>query len=87
MQASIRTVKDRFSEFVRLARCGEEIIVTSHDKPVAKLVPLSADEIGRTASRQALLEELSELRKSLSGGCSGPPLSQVVANLRRGARY
>jgi len=87
VHASIRAVKDRFSEFVRLARRGEEIIVTSHDKPVAKLVPVSPQDIERTTSRQALLDELEELRGSLAGRCSGLPLSQTVIDLRKGARY
>ena len=87
MQASIRAVKDRFSEFVRLARRGEEIIVTFHDKPVAKLVPLSAEEGKQTTGRQALLAELTELRDSLADRCAGAPLSQTVVDSRKGARY
>lgn len=87
MYASIRAVKDRFSEFVRLARRGEEIIVTSHDKPVAKLMSVSSEDVERTTSRQALLDELEELRRSLTDRRSGPPLSQTVIDLRKEARY
>ncbi|NTU60459.1 MAG: type II toxin-antitoxin system prevent-host-death family antitoxin [Deltaproteobacteria bacterium] len=87
MQASIRTVKDRFSEFVRLARRGEEIIVTSHDKPVAKLVALSEEERGRVPGREALLAELLLLRESLAGRHDGQPLSETVVLLREGERY
>ena len=87
MQASIRTVKDRFSEFVRLARLGEEIIVTYHDKPVAKLVPVSPEDVEAATNRHTLLQELKELRESLPGGRSGPPMSQTVIDLRKEARY
>ena len=87
MRASIRAVKDRFSEFVCLARRGEEIIVTSHDKPVAKLVPVSPDDVERATGRKALLDELEELRESLPAHCSGPPLSRTVIDLRKEARY
>jgi prevent-host-death family protein len=85
--ASIRTIKDHFSDFVRRAGLGEEIIVTSHDRPVAKLVPVAPEDLDRTISRQAFLADLSALRDSLSGRCSGAPMSQAVIDLRRGARY
>lgn len=87
MQASIRTVKDRFSEFVRRARLGEEIVLTSRDRPVAKLVPISPEEAAGSVSREALLEELGELRASLGAGPAGAPLSQTVIDLRREGRY
>lgn len=78
MQASIRTVKDHFSEFVRRACLGEEIVVTSHGEPVAKLVPISPEDIERVTSRRSLLGELEILRESLlRGRCSGMPMVSV----------
>ena len=34
--------KTHFSEYVARAEAGEEIIITRHNKPVAKIVPLNA---------------------------------------------
>lgn len=34
--------KTRLSEFVARAEAGEEVIITRHNKPVAKIVPLHA---------------------------------------------
>ena len=36
----IRDLKDRLSEYLRLAADGEEIVITLHKRPIAKLVPL-----------------------------------------------
>lgn len=87
MQVSIRTAKDRFSEFVRRARLGEEIVVTSHDRPVAKLVPVSPEDLEGTTTRPVLLADLEALRASLGDRCPQGPLSQTVVGLRKGARY
>jgi prevent-host-death family protein len=37
---TIHAAKTRFSELVRRAEAGEEIIIARGDKPVARLVPL-----------------------------------------------
>lgn len=41
MHVPIRELKARLSEYLRLAAEGEEIIVTQHRRPVARLVPMS----------------------------------------------
>lgn len=35
--------KTHLSEYVARAEAGEEVIITRHNKPVAKIVPLTAD--------------------------------------------
>ena len=37
---TIHAAKTRFSELIRRAEAGEEIIIARGDKPVAKLVPI-----------------------------------------------
>jgi prevent-host-death family protein len=37
---TIHAAKTRFSELVRRAEAGEEVIIARGDKPVAKLVPI-----------------------------------------------
>jgi prevent-host-death family protein len=48
----------RFSELLREVREGNTYIVTSHGRPVAKIVPLSNDERTGEAAHAALLEHL-----------------------------
>lgn len=40
MHVPIRELKDRLSEYLRLTAEGEEIIITLHKRPIAKLVPM-----------------------------------------------
>ena len=40
MHAPIRDLKARLSEYLRLAANGEEVIVTLHKRPIARLVPM-----------------------------------------------
>ena len=87
MQASVRTVKNRFSEFLRRVQRGEEIIVTSRNRPVAKLVPLGPEDAQQGPSREALIEDLAALRDSLSGTLAGEPLSRTVVDLRKKERF
>ena len=34
--------KNRLSEFIQMVRAGEEVVITSHGNPVAKLVPVDS---------------------------------------------
>lgn len=38
MTVSVRELKNRLSEYLRRAQAGEEIVVTSHGKPVGRLL-------------------------------------------------
>jgi prevent-host-death family protein len=52
MHVAVRELKDRLSELLRRAEAGEEIVVTSHGRPVARLVPV--DPFAATNSAEAL---------------------------------
>ena len=38
MEVSIRELKDKLSEFLRLVAQGEELVITNHGKPLARIV-------------------------------------------------
>ncbi|WP_041458945.1 type II toxin-antitoxin system Phd/YefM family antitoxin [Ammonifex degensii] len=44
MQAGIREVKNRFSEYLRRVKQGEILLITERNVPVAKLIPVQRDE-------------------------------------------
>jgi prevent-host-death family protein len=48
----------RFSEILRKVRDGGSVTVTSHGKPVARIVPISPDGDGSKGARAALLARL-----------------------------
>lgn len=54
MQISVTDAKDRLAELVRRAEAGEEVILTRHGHPVARLVPVKP--VADAKSRKALLD-------------------------------
>jgi len=40
MNVAVRELKDHLSEYLNRASAGEDVIVTSHGKPIARLAPL-----------------------------------------------
>ena len=50
--------KTHLSELVARAEQGDEVIITRHNKPVAKLVPMSRARRGTVTSRQTAIEAL-----------------------------
>ena len=52
--------KNRLSELLQLVENGEEVTITRHGKPVAKLVPASQYDPARV---KRAVEELKEMRK------------------------
>ena len=48
----------RFSDLLRGVRKGRTYVVTSHGRPVAKIVPAETDERNAAAARAALLARL-----------------------------
>ena len=56
--------KSRFSELIDRAERGEEIVVTRHGKPVARVAPLAKSE--RSPEEiEALMERARALRESI----------------------
>lgn len=59
----------KFSELLRGVRKGRRYVVTSHGKPVAKLVPAEVDE-GAVRSSRALLFERLQSQKPVKGSAA-----------------
>lgn len=48
----------RFSEILRTVRKGKTVVVTSHGKPVARIVPMTEDDRTVRGARAALFQRL-----------------------------
>jgi prevent-host-death family protein len=70
--------KNRLSELLDAAENGEEVMITKHGRPVAKLVPV--DEFDRAKVREAI-ESLMEFRKKHSLG--GVRIKDLINEGRR----
>jgi prevent-host-death family protein len=60
LQIGAFEAKNRLSELLQLVENGEEVTITRHGKPVAKLVPASQYDPARV---KRAVEELKEMRK------------------------
>jgi prevent-host-death family protein len=52
----------RFSELLRTVRKGRSVLVTSHGRPVARIVPVAEDERMQKRARSALFDRLRRER-------------------------
>jgi prevent-host-death family protein len=57
----------RFSELLRTVKTGRSVVVTSHGKPVAKIVPVVEDERAAEGARSALFARLRTERVVKAG--------------------
>lgn len=77
----VAEAKAKFSEMLRRAGAGEEIVVTSHGRPVARILP-PADA---RPSREQWIADLMEFRRSRKG--IGATREEIVQWIREGRRY
>lgn len=77
----VAEAKAKFSEMLRRAGAGEEIVVTSHGRPVARIVPPA----GAHPSREQWIADLMEFRRSRKG--IGATREEIVQWIREGRRY
>ena len=71
MNISIAEAKAKFSELVKRAEAGEEIIVTRHGKMVARFMPPNAKPEERSASMAHWRARSGLLTISMSSGPNG----------------
>jgi prevent-host-death family protein len=74
----VAQAKARFSEMLRRAGAGEEIVVTSHGRPVARIVPAEPTKPTGDVAVQRLLEA----RRSLAG--AGITRDEITEWIREG---
>lgn len=84
MRIPVRVLKNELSKYLRQIHEGNEIIVTYHDHPIAKIVPFIAEE-GAPSSKDIFLSELKHCREK--SVYRGKALSEIVLNQRAKERY
>lgn len=72
--------KTKLSELLDMVERGEEVTITRHGEPVAKLVPVRGD--AERARVKALIEEIKETRKGLTLG-GGISIKELIEEGRR----
>lgn len=85
--ANVRSLKARASEYIRQARKDGGVVVVSHGKPTAALIPLDEDTF-----EDYLIEHSSVLRASIEKSFAehrakgGVPIEKAIAETRRELR-
>lgn len=64
MQASIKDLKNNLSSYLKMVGCGQELIITSHHHPVAKIIPIS-DEAVTGKIDKSFFAEIQQLHQHL----------------------
>ncbi len=64
-EVSLAVAKDKFSEYAAAAASGEEIVITRHGRPYAKLVAIN-EVAQRQRARKALIARLDAYRAHLA---------------------
>ena len=72
--------KTHLPRLLERVRQGESVTITKHGRPVARLVPVAADDGER--ARQAASRIRSRRRR-----IKGAPLAELVASIHEGHRY
>jgi prevent-host-death family protein len=75
---NLKEARARLSDLVRAAEHSESVVITRRGKAVARIAPVEK----KTAKR---FPDLTDFRNSIK--VRGKPLSQVVIDRRREARY
>lgn len=71
MRVSIRELKNNLSKYLQMTASGEPVIVTSHNKPVAKITPIPQSENERM-QKLMRIEGIVWTNKKPHGGKTRP---------------
>ena len=85
MKISVRELKSRLSETLRRVTAGEEVVVTSRGKEVARLLPPRARR-GKALSEAELIERFRRLPGVRAGSCGKPALSKPLVRIGKGEK-
>ena len=76
--------KTHLSELIARAERGEEVIITRHNKPVAKLVPMDDQPPFDPEKRRLAIENLLNLRDELFEAHGSMTTEEIVRLVRDG---
>jgi prevent-host-death family protein len=66
MQTSIKDLKNNLSAYLKMVSHGEELIITSHNQAIAKIIPLIDESKEGKISQSLFLDEIHQLHQQLS---------------------
>jgi len=85
MHASVKNLRDHLSDYLRHVKDGEEIIITSHMKAVAKIIPITEDAV-TGFTRVELLNDVARLHRKIQGVKLKSTMRETVTKARKQER-
>jgi len=76
MTATLEQTQVDLVKLLGMVQQGEEVVITSHGRPVAKLT--GVPQPNPSPNRQAWLAKLAQLRQRLSTGKAGLTVEQIL---------
>ena len=80
MDVGVLEAKNRFSELIERAERGEEVVITRHGKPAAKLI--AATPPYDRAEAQAAMDRMAERRKLIQPPVTLEEIKAMIADGR-----
>jgi len=79
---AIFEAKNRFSELLNAVEHGEEITITRHGSPVARIVSINTSRQGEQGQRERVAGAMAHLRKLRQSTTLGAPLAEAIEDGR-----
>lgn len=76
--ASISQTKNQLSALIEQVRQGEMIVITDHDRPVARLAPVGADNTIDATGELSMLERKGIIRRGNGTPCLLAPPPKLL---------
>jgi prevent-host-death family protein len=86
MKVPIREFKARLSHYLRAARAGKDVVVTSRGRALVRVVPVLAEQPTESTSREELIEKLKTLMPGVRIGTRKFELPRKTIKIRPGER-
>ncbi len=80
MTATLEQLQSELLRLVSLVQQGEEVVITSQGRPVAKLTSVPQEK--PAPNREAWLAKLARLRESTATGKTTPTTEEILDDLR-----
>lgn len=82
MTATLEQVQSEWRKLIELAQGGEEVIITSQGRVIAKLTGVPAAASASKIDYKQWLGELAKLRESMATGKTSPTSDEILNDIR-----
>ncbi|CAN5238961.1 hypothetical protein BH10PSE19_BH10PSE19_22220 [soil metagenome] len=86
MKVSIKDLKDHLSSYLKQVQLGKEMVITFHNKSIARIIPIKNRE-ALLVNRDEWINKIKKLHHSLGKLNTIEPTSQTIIKMRKAERF